>query len=120
MRKYSIAAAALSLAVLGGCSDFLNSEKAIADPNAPTVAQNTQLFIGAEANIFANEVGPVAMLVCEWMQQCAGINGRFVETQGIYTIDASSFDTPFQNIYTGDGLNGLRQIQKNADAAGDK
>jgi Starch-binding associating with outer membrane len=120
MRKYSIAAAALSFAVLGGCSDFLNSEKAIADPNAPTVAQNTQLFIGAEANIFANEEGPVAMLVCEWMQQCAGINGRFVETQGLYTIDASSFDTPFQNIYTGDGLNGLRQIQKNADAAGDK
>ncbi|HXT14056.1 MAG TPA: SusD/RagB family nutrient-binding outer membrane lipoprotein [Gemmatimonadaceae bacterium] len=120
MRKSSIAAAALCLTVLGGCSDFLNSEKAVADPNAPTVANTNQLFIGDLTNIFANEEGPVEMLICEWMQQCAGINGRFVDTQGTYTIDASTFDTPFQNIYNGGGLIGLRAVESRADASGDK
>src|SRR5437764_3112767 len=120
MRKSSIAAAALCLTVLGGCNDFLNSPKAVADPNAPTQASRNQLFVGALANTFGNQEGPVAMLICEWMQQCAGINGRFVETQGIYTIDAGSFDTPFAGIYSGGGLIGLRSIESSATADGDK
>ena len=120
MRKSSIAAAALCATMLGGCKNFLDSEKAVADPNAPTVASTNQLFVGALANVFGNEEGPVAMIICEWMQQCAGINGRFVETQGVYTIDASTFDIPFQNIYNGGGLIGIRAVEAKADAAGDK
>ncbi|MDB4877726.1 MAG: SusD-like protein [Gemmatimonadetes bacterium] len=120
MRKSSIAAAALCLSVLGGCKDFLNSPKAVADPNAPTVATRNQLFVGTLANVFANEEGGVAMLICEWVQQCAGINGRFVDTQGTYTIDASSFDIPFENIFNGGGLVGLRAVQASASADGDK
>src|SRR5919107_335437 len=103
MRKSSIVAAAFSAAVLAGCSNFFDAPKAVADPNAPTQATRDQLFVGALANIFANEEGPVAMVICEWMQQCAGINGRFVDTQGTYSIDASTFDTPFENIYNGGG-----------------
>lgn len=120
MRKSSIAAAAMCLTALGGCKGFLDSEQAVADPNAPTVASTNQLFVGALANVFGNEEGPVAMIICEWMQQCAGINGRFVETQGVYTIDASTFDIPFQNIYNGGGLIGIRAVEGRADAAGDK
>jgi hypothetical protein len=120
MRKSSIAAAALCLMVVGGCNSFLDSPKAINDPNNPTHASTTQLFEGALANTFGNEEGPVAMLIYQWMQQCAGVNGRFVETQGNYTIDATTFDINFQNIYNGGGLIGLRQIQANATSAGDK
>jgi starch-binding outer membrane protein, SusD/RagB family len=120
MRKSSIAAAALCLTVLGGCQGFLDSPKAVNDPNAPTVATRNQLFVGALANVFGNEEGGVAMLICEWMQQCAGINGRFVDTQGTYTIDASSFDTPFANIFNGGGLVGLRSIEASATTDGDK
>jgi hypothetical protein len=120
MRKSSIAAAALSAALLAGCSSFLDAPKAVADPNAPTVASRDQLFVGVLANTFANEEGPVAMVICEWMQQCGGINGRFVDTQGGYTIDATTFDVSFQNIYNGGGLVGIRAIEASADAAGDK
>jgi len=120
MRKSSIAAAALCLTVLGGCNDFLNSPKAVADPNAPTQASTNQLFVGTMANTFANEEGPVAMLICQWMQQCAGVNGRFVETQGIYTIDPGTFDIPFENIYQGGGRIGLRAVEASATASGDK
>ena len=62
----------------------------------------------------ANQEGPVAMIICEWMQQCAGINGRFVDTQGDYTIDATTFDMPFQNIYNGGGLIGIRARSRRA------
>src|SRR5262249_11050239 len=110
MRKSSIAAAAVCLAALTGCKGFLDSEKGVADPNAPTVATRNQLFVGVLANTFGNEEGPVAMIICEWMQQCGGVNGRFVDTQGTYQIDASTFDIPFQNIFNGGGLIGLRSI----------
>lgn len=120
MRKSSIAAAALCLTVVAGCNDFLDSPKAVADPNAPTQATTNQLFVGMMANTFGNQEGSVAMIICQWMQQCAGVNGRFVETQGNYTIDASTFDISFQNIYNGGGLIGLRTIEANTAASGDK
>src|SRR5947209_16006183 len=120
MRKSSIAAAVLSLTVAAGCNSFLDAPKAVADPNAPTQASTTQLFEGVIANTFGNEEGGVAMLICQWMQQCAGVNGRFVETQGTYTIDASTFDISFQNIYNGGGLIGLRAVESLAAASNDK
>lgn len=120
MRKSSIAAAALCLSLVGGCNNFLDAPKAVNDPNNPTQASTNQLFEGVLANTFGNEEGPVAMIICQWMQQCAGVNGRFVETQGNYTIDASTFDVSFQNVYNGGGLIGLRAIEANATAAGDK
>ena len=82
MSIYRIAAASLCLAGLLGCNDFLSSPKAINDPNNPTGASRNQLFVGVQSNIMGQQEGPVAMVVCEWMQQCAGINGRFVESQG--------------------------------------
>src|SRR5215475_8887791 len=120
MRKSSIAAAAFCLAMLGGCSSFLDAPKAVNDPNNPTGATRDQLFAGVQANIFGNEEGPVAMIICEWMQQCGAINGRFVDTQDNYVIDATTFDTPFQNIYNGGGLIGIRSVEASADADGDK
>src|SRR5438270_1981546 len=120
MRKSSIATAMVCLAAVAGCSNFLDAPKAVADPNAPTQASTTQLFEGVIANTFADQEGGVAMLICQWMQQCAGVNGRFVETQGNYTIDASSFDISFQNIYNGGGLIGIRTIEASTAASGDK
>src|SRR6266571_3974539 len=122
MRKWTIAAAALCLTggALTACTNFLDSEKAVNDPNNPTIASRNQLFVGVLANTFGNEEGPVAMIICEWMQQCAGVNGRFVEQQGTYSISAASFDIPFSTIYTAGGLVGIRNIEASADADGDK
>lgn len=115
------AIAGLSLAAgLTACTNFLNSDKAVADPNNPTVASTNQLFIGALANVFGQQEGPVPMIVCEWMQQCAGVGGRFVDQQGTYSITNGSFDGSFQSIYTSGGLTQIRAVEANADAAGDK
>lgn len=121
MRTMRIVAAALGvLAALTGCSGFLDSPKAVADPNNPTVATIDQLFVGVEANIFGQQEGPVAMLVCEWMQQCAGVNGRFVDQQGVYSITNGSFDGSFSSIYTAGGLGQIKQVEALADKANDK
>src|SRR5256885_9270306 len=60
------------------------------------------------------------MLVCMWMQQCAGINSRFVQTEGEYGITAGSLDFTFSGVYVGGGLIGIRAVEASADASGDK
>jgi hypothetical protein len=115
-------AVALCLSVaLTGCSSFLDADKAARDPNLPSAATRDQLFTGAQANIFAQQEGPLAMVVCQWMQQCSGVNGRFVQVQDSYAgINAGSFDLPFQEVYSAGGLLSLRAVQASSNAAGDK
>jgi hypothetical protein len=119
-RITTIIPAAVVALGLAGCNSFLNSDKAAEDPNSPTTATTNQFFIGAQANVFGQQEGGVAMIVCQWMQQCAGVNGRFVDTQAQYTITASTFDFQFSDIYRGGGLKALRTVQANSEAAGDK
>jgi hypothetical protein len=105
---------------LGGCSSFLSADRAEADPNLPSTASRDQLFVGAQANIFAQQEGFIAMIVCQWMQQCAGINGRFVQQQDSYLgVNALTFDIQFQETYSAGGLLSLRAVQASAEAAGD-
>jgi hypothetical protein len=60
------------------------------------------------------------MLICEWMQQCAGTAGRFVQVQGAYTITNNSFDVSFSSIYTAGGLLAIKDAEARADAIPDK
>ncbi|MFL5552561.1 MAG: SusD/RagB family nutrient-binding outer membrane lipoprotein [Gemmatimonadaceae bacterium] len=113
-------AAALCFGSLAGCSNFLDSQGAKADPNLPTGATTDQLFVGAQADIFAQQEGPLAMIVCQWMQQCSGVNGRFVEQQDSYSVNSGTFDLPFQEVYSAGGLLSLRTVQAASAAAGDK
>ena len=116
-RTFTRTAAALFLsAALAGCSSFLESEKAERDPNFPSAATRDQLFVGAQANIFAQQEGPLAMIACQWMQQCSGINGRFVQQQDNYSVNAGTFDIPFQEVYSSGGLLSLRAVQSSAEA----
>lgn len=117
--RYAAAGLAL-LAGISGCSSFLDAPSAVADPNAPTLATANQLLSGIEANVFGQQEGPVAMLICEWMQQCAGTAGRFVEVQGAYTINNNSFDGSFSSIYTAGGLLAVKDAEARVDAVPDK
>jgi starch-binding outer membrane protein, SusD/RagB family len=120
-RHIALATAGIGLVVgVSACGNFLDAPKAVADPNAPTAASINQLLSGIEANIFGQQEGPVAMLICEWMQQCAGTAGRFVEVQGTYTITNNSFDGSFASIYTAGGLVSIKDAEARADAISDK
>jgi len=117
---YRTAAAVSLVSVLAGCSNFLDAPAAISDPNLPSAATRDQLFVGAQANIFGQQEGPLAMIVCQWMQQCAGVNGRFVQQQDTYSVNAGTFDLSFQEVYSAGGLLALRTVQADAAAGGDK
>jgi starch-binding outer membrane protein, SusD/RagB family len=121
MRRITTIIPAALLAIgLAGCNSFLDSDKAASDPNSPSTASRNQLFVGTQASIFGQQEGAIAMIVCQWMQQCAGVNGRFVDTQSNYTINAGTFDFQFSDVYRGGGLRSIRTVQEGAEAAGDK
>lgn len=109
----------LALAASVGCNSFLSDPQAVRDPNNPSVASRNQLLAGIEAQMMGQQESGVAMIVCQWMQQCAGNGGRFVEVQGHYVISGGVFDLDFNGIYTGGGLVSLRAAQASADADGD-
>jgi len=114
MRHRAFLAGLVLLAATAGCNDFLNSSKAVDDPNQPTVANRNTLLPGAAANLMDLQEGGVAMMVCEWMQQCAGQSGRFVEEFFKYNVNGTSFDFTFNDIYAGGGLIALRTIEDEA------
>src|SRR5690242_2119698 len=119
MRRTALMTGLLLMIGTAGCNDFLSAAKAVNDPNQPTSASRNTLLPGAEANLLDQQEGGVAMAVCEWMQQCAGTAGRFVEQYNKYNITGSSFNLTFNEIYANGGLIALRQIQDEATAAND-
>ena len=119
-RSIKVAAVSLGL-VLGafGCGSFLTGDKLSSDPNNPSQATADQLFVGVQANMFTSQENTVAMTVCMWMQQCAGVGGRFVDQFGHYVVNEFSWDGNWFQVYTGGGLLDLRKIEASERTAGD-
>src|SRR6266851_10329747 len=111
--------------VLGaaGCNGFLTGDKLSSNPNSPNAATLQTLFVAIQGGQFAEHEGPIAMLVCEWVQTCGAVNGRFVELGGRYNYGANSnFGAEggdWATIYTGGGLVDMRNIEAGAVASGD-
>ena len=113
-------AAGLALALSAtGCNGFLSDPQATRDPNNPSTATRNQLLTGIEAQVMNQQEGGMAMLVCQWMQQCAGTAGRFVEVQGHYIVGRNTFDLDFNTIYNGGGLISIRAAKASAIADND-
>jgi starch-binding outer membrane protein, SusD/RagB family len=118
----SIKVAAVSIGIVMGtfgCSSFLTGDKLTNDPNNPSQATPEQLFVGVQANMFTSQENSSAMTVCMWMQQCAGVGGRFVDQFGRYVVNEFSWDGNWFQVYTGGGLIDLRKIEDAERAAGD-
>jgi hypothetical protein len=122
MRRYLTAfLGGAALAAAAGCNDFLNESDVARDPNNPTEASRNQLFVATQSNLFGLQESGIAQTVCMWMQQCAGLGGRFVEQRGTnYQRLTGDYNADFAGIYTGGGLLDLRKIQASAEADGDQ
>src|SRR3712207_5999243 len=121
-RLHCTAAILCAGAAVAACSNFLDASGATNDPNLPTEATRDQLFVGAQAALFAQQEGPLATIACQWMQQCSGVNGRFIQTQDSYGITAATswLDLSFLELYSAGGLKSLRAVQGSAEADGDE
>lgn len=123
-RNTNVALVSLGL-LLGtaGCDSFLTGNKLSDNPNLPTAASITQLFVGVQAGQFAFEEGTVAMMMCEWVQACSAANGRFVQNAAQYNfgegsnIGANSGD--WTSVYAGGGLIDIKLVEADAQASGD-
>src|SRR5688572_29757826 len=119
-RRYAIAGAALSLALLGvGCDNFLSGPGLNENPNNPLDASVTARYVAVQANMFTRLEGQLARFAGIFTQQLIGSNNQ-QQLQGtqysVNELDVSGFMSAF---YTGGGLFGLRQVQALADSAGD-
>jgi hypothetical protein len=113
-------AAAALLLLFAGCTDYLTAPEALHDPNNPSDATINQSFVASQSGLFALQEGHVTLDACQWMQQCAGVGGRFLETEGNYQITPTVFNSDWVGLFTGGGLVDVRRVQTLADGAGDK
>jgi hypothetical protein len=123
-RNTNVALVSLGL-LLGtaGCDSFLTGNKLSENPNLPTIATIQPLFVGIQAGQFAFQEGTVAMMMCQWVQACAGGNGRFVQQAAQYVFNETSNiganGGDWLTAYGGGGLIDIKTIEALALGAGD-
>jgi len=123
-RNMNVALASLGL-LLGtaGCNSFLTGDKLSQNPNLPTAASTTQLFVGVQAGQFAFQEGTVAMMMCEWVQACSAGNSRFVQQAAQYvfgeTSNIGANGGDWISVYDAGGLIDMRRVEAGTQAAGD-
>lgn len=113
----TVAVAALAVAI-NGCSNFLSGDKLDSDPNRPTTAEASQLFVASQVNSYYILNGHAARVLAMWMQQFAGTDRQY-RGYDQYSITEGLF-TEYSSAYTGGGLIDLRTIQATADESGNQ
>lgn len=122
MTRTKLAAAAIALlcvAGLGACTDFLTGGELSNDPNRPTAATNTQLFVGVQSGVWAETQSDMARVSGLWARHFAGGLQQYVD---IYNYGNSEQVTNgfHTSLYIGGGLVDVRRLQAGATAANDK
>lgn len=113
--------ALLLTALAGGtvaCDSFLTGPGVSNDPNNPTSASNTALFVAAQANTYVQMENHLARSICLWMQACSGQGPQYGQL-GTYAIGADEYFGFWAGSYGGGGLLDLRRIQRSTLQAGD-
>lgn len=113
-----VVASLLPVALLGGCSDWLNGTGLTTNPNNPIKTGANQLFIGVTVTQTVAQTGDLARLFSMWMQSMAGTDRQYIPLAN-YTFDEDAFSGDWSNVYTGGGLIDLRAIQAQKLADGD-
>ena len=118
MRIASIAG--LSLLALGAsCSDFLTCGECANDPNRPSVATNTQLFVGVQSNIMALLGSDMARVTGIFAQQFSGGLQQYLALESTYEVNEQTTNGFHQAIYSSGGLVDVRKLQAGAKATND-
>jgi starch-binding outer membrane protein, SusD/RagB family len=112
------AGALLLLAAAGACGDFLSGGELSTDPNRPTQATSTQLFIGIQSNIWAELESDPARITSMWVQQFTGTNFQYVNIYN-YGVSEQTTNGFHASLYTGGGLVDIRKLESQSQAAGD-
>jgi hypothetical protein len=114
----SIPIAALTFGVALGCNDFLTGGDLSNDPNNPTKATNSQLFVGTQSFLWSFMESDAARLTGIFAQHFEGSGLGYLSIQ-TYDIDESTTNGLHQSTYLTGGLVDLRKLQAGTRAVGD-
>lgn len=111
--------AALALLGLGACSDFLEPEEAVVDPNRPETATAQNLFMGVSTNLWAFLASDPVRTAGIWAQQLTGVQGQYLLVQQYSNSEVitNGFN---QGLYVGGGLVDIRRGQEITRESGDQ
>jgi len=114
--RFAGVAGAIVLAT--ACSDYLTGGELSTDPNRPTTATTSQLFVGVQAGTWALLQSDMVRVTNMWSQQLLGTNLQYVD---IYNYGVSEQVTNgFQaGLYTGGGLVDIRKVESQALSTSD-
>jgi len=114
--RFTGVAGAIVLAT--ACSDYLTGGELSTDPNRPTTATTSQLFVGVQAGTWALLQSDMVRVTNMWSQQLLGTNLQYVD---IYNYGVSEQVTNgFQaGLYTGGGLVDIRKVESQAFSTSD-
>ena len=112
-------AAATSVLLLAGCSDFLKGPGLSTNPNVPTTATADQLFVGSQVAVMAQWENYPFMLFFLWAQQISGVNRQWQNYADFAAgTDEGAGDGAFNQTYGPGGLLDLRKMDTLVTASG--
>src|SRR5664279_3833384 len=112
-------AAATSVLLLAGCSDFLKGPGLSNNPNVPTTASADQLWVGSQVAVMAQWENYPFMLFFLWAQQISGVNRQWQNYADFQAgTDQGAADGAFNQTYGPGGLVDLRKVDTIVTASG--
>src|SRR5438045_4112533 len=95
------AAALVLLGAVVACGDnFLTGGELSTDPNRPTQATTTQLFVGVQSNIWAELQSDPVRITSMWAQQFTGTNFQYINIYD-YGVSEQTTNGFHAALYTG-------------------
>jgi starch-binding outer membrane protein, SusD/RagB family len=121
MTKYlrSIPIAGIVLFAATGCKDWLTCGECINDPNRPTAATNTQLFVGVQSNVTTLMGSDMARVTGIFAQQFSGGLQQYLSLDQTYEVSEQTTNGFHTALYAGGGLVDVRKLEAGARAAND-
>ena len=118
MNRTRFAGVASAVVLATACSDFLTGGELDHDPNRPTTATTTQLFVGVQAGTWALLQSDMVRVTNMWAQQLLGTNLQYVDiyNYGVSTDVTNGFQA---GLYTGGGLVDIRKVESQTLSAHD-
>jgi hypothetical protein len=110
---------ASSVAIVGGCNNFLTGGETTTDPNRQVIATNDQYFVSTQENLWAFWGSDPARVTGIFAQQFSGIANQYGALQNTYSIDPATTNGSHAALYTGGGLVDIKKLQAGARAVGD-
>ncbi|MEP6493155.1 MAG: SusD/RagB family nutrient-binding outer membrane lipoprotein [bacterium] len=120
MHRIRLAALLSTIVLMGACNtdNFLTGGELSTDPNRPTQATSSQLFVGIQASTWALLQSDPARVTNMWVQQFKGSNQQYIAIYN-YGITEQITNGFHAGLYTGGGLVDIRRLEAQTAALHD-